>query len=101
MKAQLLCSVCGGSFRPFTTDCPLRCNSFVYETRRARQYKRQLTLTAAFDMTPKQIAYASRRYLQYARNLYKRGRVAFVIQYHKTRERREPSVLWVVPREVA
>lgn len=97
--AELFCTVCGGSFRPFTRECALECHKLVYETRRWRQYRRNLALASVFDATPAELAYTTRRYRQYSRNLYERARKAFVVQYHKALEPREPSRLWVVPKE--
>jgi len=99
MNPSIFCSVCGGAFRPFTRDCPLRCNTLVYETRRWRQYRRNLRYML-FTWDERKLMYCARRKAQYARNLYERGRVAFLIQYHKALEPRDPSALWVVPRGV-
>ena len=99
MNSHIFCTVCGGAFRPFTRECALECRKLVYETRRWRQYRRNLDLASAFDQTPTQLAYTTRRFNQYAKNLYARARKAFVCTYYREYpDRHEPSELWVVPR---
>ena len=99
MNPQLFCTVCGGAFRPWTRECALRCDKLVYEIMRWRQYRRNLDLASAFDLTPAQLAYATRRFNQYARNLYARAHKAFVTTYYREYpEKHPPSTLWVVPR---
>lgn len=93
------CNVCGGAFRPWSRECMLRCDRLIYETRRWRQYRRQLELACALDQTPAQIVYNTRRECQYAENLRERAHKAFVVKYYHSWpfDNRNPRE-WVVPR---